>query len=157
MRELQLSWQVAYSYFMCYLNEIDSDTTGQLNFANVYERGKSDTLLSKAKVDAAAFFRTRGGTPRLGGAVEWTGNFNAGSKKCCIAYNTGTDHTAAQLDDAGNCRFKHACMQWVSDKGPAGQCLATTQSPPALRSHKKLSQPPGEPRCALPVAEGGRV
>ena len=132
MRELDLTWQVAYELVMTYIEEIERDVTRSLHFANVYARGKHDTLLAKARASSAAFFRTRGGTPRAGGptpnaavtaaAKTWNGKFTAGASRACVAYNRGLAHLPANLADDGTCVHDHVCMQFVSDKGKGGQC-----------------------------------
>ena len=114
--------------FLLYIREIERDPTKQLNFANVLDRGKHDTLIAEAKVNAAMFFRTRGGEPRPGGAARaeeravWNGKATASSQKCCVPWNMGKPHPAAHLQPDGTCMHAHVCMQFVTDKGPGGQC-----------------------------------
>ena len=54
----------------------------------------------------------------------------------------GVINKADWLDNAGCCKFKHMCMQWVSDKGSHGMCGGDH---PKVRftydASKKLSSP----------------
>ena len=50
---------------------------------------------------------------------------NKSSSKGCVSWNLGKPHQAKHVDDSGMCRFRHACDQFVSDKGPGGQCLGS--------------------------------
>ena len=86
--------------------------------------GGQDTLLAKARVNVAAFFRPRGETPQLGGAKKFNGKFDKNAKQACVAYNNDKEHNASSLSADGSCRFNHVCNQFVSDKGPAGMCWA---------------------------------
>ena len=144
-----LTWQQCCELFLVYLKEIENDTTRELHFGNVCNRGKFDTMMTRAKLNAAMFFRIRGANPRLEGAssvvdedTKWSGKFDNKSTKCCIAFNMGKQHTAKMLDEAGNCRFAHLCMQWVSDKGPGGMCRGNhRKSECTYDKTKKLDKP----------------
>ena len=54
---------------------------------------------------------------------------NTTCTKACAAWNFGNDHQRKHVDANGRCRYKHACMQWVTDKGKDGQCLGDHQMP----------------------------
>ena len=119
------TWSVAHELMLLYIDLIEKDTTGVLNFANVIRHGMFDTLLVQARANEVICFRTRGGEPRAvspTNKIQWNGKFNASSSQPCMAYNKGTAHTSGSLDADGTCRFNHICMQWVSDKGPRGIC-----------------------------------
>ena len=81
-------------------------------------------MLAEARQNVAIFFRTGGGTPRLGGGsqLSWNGKASTSSKKPCVAFNFAREHKHDVLEETGTCRFGHFCMQWVSDKGPRGMC-----------------------------------
>lgn len=112
------TWQVAHELFLLYLREIDLDATRHLSMANVFRRGGQDTLLAEARRNAAAFFRTRGGTPQEG--APRNEKFNSKASGYCKDYNKGVP--CSRLDSNGACIFNHACDQWVSDKGKNGVC-----------------------------------
>ena len=151
MRELQQSWEVAHELFLLYLREIEWDSTRLTNFANVYNQGKQDTLLAQARSNAAAFFRTRGGAPRAGTPnfeldvcqpIEWNGQSTEASARCCVSWNLNKDHNYRQLSTDGTCLFAHRCMQYVSDKGPYGQCRGNhRKSECKYDESKKLAKP----------------
>ena len=130
LHDLKLSWEQRFELFLLYVTEIESDVTRSLNFANVFDRGKHDSMLQQAKINAAVFFRTRAGTAQPGGApnvgavrrIEWNGKATSTAAKCCVPWNLGKPHSAASLLPDGTCSNVHACMQFVSDKGPGGQC-----------------------------------
>ena len=122
------SFQVAHELLLLYLRELDLDAFGTVNIANVFRRGGQDTLLTEARRNASAFFRTRAGTARLGGAedkkddVKSNGKFSESSTKPCLDFNAGRPCKKLKAD--GTCQFNHKCSQWVSDKGKNGVCFA---------------------------------
>ena len=130
---------------------MDEDTTGSTPFAAVDGRGKQDQILSQAKINEEAFFRTRGGTPRAegppatppstpspaprgGGAgpcsvkKPYNGKFTPGGRTCS-AFNVGREHQARELFADGTCKFDHVCDHWVNNKGKAGQCRNSAGTP----------------------------
>ena len=113
-------WKVSCELVLLYLKKVDQDPTGSLSLANVFEHGGQDTMLSEARRNAGAFFRTRSGELRPGPAPSGGQQFNPTSKKLCKDYNAGRPCT--RLDSQGKCVFNHACDQWVTDKGTAGVC-----------------------------------
>ena len=151
MRELQHSWEVAHELFLLYLREIEWDATRATNFANVYRQGMQDTLLTQARSNASTFFRTRGANPRAGSpsfntnvcqVIEWNGRSSESSQKCCVSWNLNKEHTSRQLASDGTCLFAHRCMQYVSDKGPYGQCRGNhRKSECTYDEGKKLARP----------------
>jgi hypothetical protein len=54
----------------------------------------------------------------------------------------GKPHSSSQLATDGTCRYAHICMQWVSDKGPGGQCRgAHKKSECPYAADKKVDKP----------------
>ena len=72
---------------------------------------------------------------------------NPSAKTGCTAWNDGKPHLAKNVDANGHCLFRHACCQFVSDKGKGGQCLGTVGDPTHKRkdcpydASKKLKSP----------------
>ena len=125
-------FRVAHELLICYFREIDFDPARVLNMANVFRRGGQDTLLSEARRNAAAFFRTCGANPQLKGAVDDktknpkpdskpNGKSDDSSKKPCADFNAG--RPCKKLKPDGTCVFAHRCNQFVSDKGLGGYCF----------------------------------
>ena len=138
-----LEWPVAFELLLIYLSEIEKNPDAW-NMANVYAKsGAIDVRRAQAEVMArarypAAFFRARGGNlgksrvtediaaSGLNGATIDYGRItkhNTSCKKGCHAWNNGVNHLPVHVDANGRCKFFHGCDQWVSDKGPGGQCL----------------------------------
>lgn len=138
-----LEWPVAFELLLIYLNEIEK-SPDTWNMANVFAKsGAIDVRRAQADVMArsrypAAFFRARGGNlgkSRIteditasgvnGATIDYgrISKHNTSSKKGCHAWNNGVPHLPAHVDANGRCKFLHGCDQWVSDKGPGGQCL----------------------------------
>jgi hypothetical protein len=128
-------FSVAHELLICYFREIDFDPARFLHMGNVYRRGGQDTLLSEARRNAAAFFRTCGANPQLDGAknqgdrvakslkpdLKPNGKHDDSSKKPCADFNGGRPCRTLKAD--GSCVFAHKCNQFVSDKGPLGYCF----------------------------------
>ena len=136
MRELGLTFSVAFEFMLSHLDDIERDPTRATTVGNVVDSGKQDTHLVKAKRNEAVFFRTRAANAQPGSAgggdgsidnnnrVSWNGKTTQGAKKCCAAFNFANNvHSRKHLADDGTCIFAHKCNQWVSDKGPRGMCL----------------------------------
>ena len=130
------SWTVAFELVGLYLRKIDRCPTRTLHLGNVYDRGGQDTMLTEARRNSAAFFRTRGGEPRderptsdpsaTGAGTSKpkpNGRFDSSADKCCVDFNMGRPCTRLKTD--GTCKFNHRCNQFVSDKGPGGVCFGT--------------------------------
>ena len=126
------SFKLAHELLILYLREMDFDPARSLHMGNVFRRGGQDTLLSEARRNAAASFRTCGGTPQLEGAtkqdtknpkpdIKPNGKFDGTSKKPCPDFNAG--RPCKKLKPDGTCVFAHRCNQFVSDKGPGGYCF----------------------------------
>ena len=127
-------FQVAHELVILYYREMDHDPARLLHMGNVFRRGGQDTLLSEARRNAAAFFRTCGANPRvLKGATDVkteypkpdakpNGKDDSSSKKPCPDFNAG--RPCKKLKPDGTCVFAHRCNQFVSDKGPGGYCFA---------------------------------
>ena len=126
IRSLKEKWQIAHELLLVYFKVIEEDSRRRLNFGNVFRDGGShDTYLQEARLNAETFFRSLGGTPRGEGSdVTWNGKFDSNSKKACVFYNQGKEHSAKYLNSDGSCPFNHKCNQWVSGKGPYGMCWA---------------------------------
>jgi hypothetical protein len=132
MRE---SFGVAHELLLLYFREMDFDPARLLHMGNVFRRGGQDTLLSEARRNAAAFFRTCGANPRvLRGATDVrpenpkpdakpNGKDDPSSKKPCPDFNAG--RPCKKLKPDGTCVFAHRCNQFVSDKGPNGYCFGS--------------------------------
>ena len=127
-------FSVAHELLICYFREIDFDPARFLHMGNVFRRGGQDTLLSEARRNAAAFFRTCGANPQLDGAkypgrdtknlksdLKPNGKHDDSSKKPCADFNAGRPCRTLKAD--GSCAFAHKCNQFVSDKGPLGYCF----------------------------------
>ena len=139
VRSKTLSWMVAFECLILYLRMIE-DGSGQYNVGNVVRlAGGIDSIRAQALVSAkehfsGAFFRTLGGNPSApdeGGAKDDGAKFFKGTvrgsrvnaSKGCAAWNLGSQHFAQYVDSSGLCLFLHKCDQYVTDKGPGGQCL----------------------------------
>lgn len=140
---LRESWQVAHELLLIKWRAIALDSTGKTTLGTVMRCSPVDVDLAEAKLNAVTFFRARGanpradgGTPRDGtkdgggagraspvtGTKEWNGKSTPSCNKCCMAFNLQESHKAASLDASGCCKYAHKCDQWVTDKGPRGQC-----------------------------------
>ena len=134
-----LTWPVAFECIILYLRMIEASPE-VFNLGNVvHKAGGLDAIRSQATTLASshfspsviaagsAFFRGLGGNPKPGEANGlYSGNVrgdNKSSTKGCVSWNLGKPHQAKHVDESGCCRFRHACDQFVSDKGPGGQCL----------------------------------
>ena len=122
VRRLSLSFQVAHEYLLLLFKECEDDTTGDTNLANVSSRGKQDTMLAQARVNAAAFFRARAGNAQPGSGTKWNGKSDSNASTYCYFYNFNKEHPPGALMVDGTCKHQHKCNQWVSDKGPRGVC-----------------------------------
>lgn len=133
-------WKVAFEHFLLYIQKIDSGCGWQL--ATATSLGSHDTFLHKAMRAAGVTddFTTTpllqpptplgmttsgqtppGQTPGLQQQISWNGKFNMeASARPCAAHNLGQQHIRLNTD--GSCPFNHICDQFVSDKGPGGQC-----------------------------------
>ena len=150
MQQVHEDFSVAHELMLIYFRAVETDVSRALHLGNIYDRGNGDTYLAEARQNAAAFFRSRGGTPRdgvkddKGGEQKpaWNGSFSATSKKPCVAFNLKVAHRPDVIDATGCCRFAHTCMQWVSDKGSRGMCGGNHAKPDCdYDAAKKLDKP----------------
>ena len=156
-----LEWPVAFELLVIYLQEIERNPD-VWNLGNIYSKsGAIDVRRSDAEVIAferypSHCFRSSGGTrgkSRLGNGDSHSGRHNTdlsnvvkhngASKKGCVAWNLSSDHKAEHVDANGRCKFAHRCNQWVTDKGPNGQCLGNHKRPdcdyePSKRTDKAV-------------------
>jgi hypothetical protein len=134
VRSGTIEWMVAFERLI-------ENGTGRYNVTNViHAAGGIDSLRSQALISAkehfsSAFFRTLGGNPNSGLNVLspsvkdgeiYTGTVKGSrpsATKGCASWNMGKPHFAKNVDHKGMCAFLHKCDQYVSDKGPGGQCL----------------------------------
>ena len=139
VRTNTLDWPTAFELLIIYLRMVENDPISYRIGNVVSKSGAMDTRTAEAYNMArglypAAFFRGRRGEPRdvidnksvAGKGGEYKGKIKgdtSSSTKGCTAWNLGGPHLAKFVDASGICRFKHACDQFVTDKGPGGQCL----------------------------------
>ena len=158
VRTKTLPWMVAFECLILYLRMIE-DGSGKYNVNNVVRlAGGIDSIRSQALVSAkehfsAAFFRTLGGNPKeLGegglhddGPSYFKGTVRgsrSNASKGCAAWNLGSQHLSRYVDAHGMCGFLHKCDQYVTDKGPGGQCLGDhKRASCTYDSAKKINKP----------------
>ena len=136
-----LSWPVAFELLLVYLHLVESESRWSLS--TVFH-GSGGVDAKRAEAEAMATgkypsdaFRTHGGKPeprtRLGdddktkgGDAPYVGNVqhNPNATRGCAAHNNGTPHLKKHVGAGGLCNFFHGCDQYVTDKGPGGQCLS---------------------------------
>ena len=143
----EMPWPVAQELLLITLRRIE-DSDGKYNFTNVLDQVYLPTVMEEAMRNAkeaypketAAFFRTRGGTPRdanstdttsTGKAPVFNGKDTATSKRICPTFNAATkrDHKAKELHPDGTCKCRHVCNHWVKGKGPWGRCMGEKGTP----------------------------
>ena len=146
-------WKVALEHFLLYIQKIDSGVGWQL--ASATSLGSHDTFLhnavraagesSKAHSDEppptpSGLAKTTGKVSSSGGEkVVWNGKWNSDpSARPCAAFNLGQDHKSVRPD--GSCPFNHVCDQWVSDKGPGGQCRSDHSRQSCTNAAKSASK-----------------
>ena len=136
-----ISWPVAFELLLLYLRMIESEPQ-EWNITNVFSKsGGMDSKRKEATEAAsnhfpASFFRTLRGDPRERGPgadikqddkdkkhIGAVNLFNETGNRGCTAWNSGRPHLAKHVDANGRCKFVHGCDQYVTDKGPGGQCL----------------------------------
>ena len=132
-------WPIAFESLLIYLRFIDEDSTRYCLSNVVQDVSGMDVVRAEATESAEkhypSFFRASGGnpgrvadtrtTPRdTGNDDVYTGNVTGCtdlSRNCCFAFNGKLNHKRKDVDN-GVCKYVHLCSQWVSDKGPGGQC-----------------------------------
>ena len=134
-------WPVAFECLILYLRMIEA-SPGEYTLGDVvHKAGGLDSIRAQAVPIAeanfpasvlsseATFFRRFGGNPMPKGSSSpspsgsdvFHGSVRGeakGAAKGCISWNLGKPHLAKHVDESGFCRFKHACDQFVTDKGP---------------------------------------
>ena len=124
------TWELSYCLLLVYLKHVELAASEDVHLGNIYNSGGQDTKIREAEEKArgvfGATFRTRRGEPRVvreNGKKEWNKAFNNSSTAVpCAAYNNKADHEHKSLHGDGTCKYAHVCNQFVSDKGPGGQC-----------------------------------
>jgi hypothetical protein len=122
-------WGVAHELFLIYLEKVETTESDECNLATVSQLGATDTMLARARLQAAAHFpegkeeeaKEKGQKGRESSTV-WTGAFNKSSTQICHAFAFGKSHMANQLDKQGKCKFLHSCDKWVTGGGKAAVC-----------------------------------
>ena len=137
-----IPWPVGFECLLIYLRMLESQAQHQIyTLANIVSRaGGMDAIRAEAATVAhslypAAFFRgvagnanPSGGKPpseSVLGEAHFKGRVkgnNPKSKTLCVAYNNGTPHLAKHVDANGFCVYRHACNQFVANKGADGRC-----------------------------------
>ena len=137
-----LEWPVAFELMIVYLRMIENEPS-RWNIGNVVSAsGGMDAKRAEAHnmakgLYSSTFFRRPRGEPRddkdkfkndsKSGSEVFKGTVsghNETGNKGCAAWNNGTNHLVKHVDTStGKCKFRHACNQFVTDKGPGGQCL----------------------------------
>jgi hypothetical protein len=164
VRRQVLDWPTAFELMIVYLRTVENDPN-RYNIGNVVAASagmdaKREEALNIARgLYPASFFslfRGRRGEPRghddddvkqkKEGKGEFKGDIkghNETGERGCAAWNNGNSHLAKHIDTkTGKCKFRHACNQFVSDKGPGGQCLGNHRRKDCdYDESKKCSQP----------------
>ena len=128
-----LSWPVAFELLLVYLNLVDNEDRWTLG--NVFH-GSGGLDAKRAEAEAMAVgkytsdsFRAHGGKPGKRDGDDksefYVGTVvgNPTATRGCAAHNNGTAHLKKHVGPDGVCNFFHGCDQYVTDKGPGGQCL----------------------------------
>ena len=134
-----LEWPVAFELMIVYLRMVENEPARYSIGTVVGAAGGMDakraeaTSVAKGMYASTCFRRTRV-EPRdvdddkdkktkgvFKGDVK---GHNETGERGCAAWNNGNAHLSKHIDPATNkCKFRHACNQYVTDKGPGGQCL----------------------------------
>ena len=156
-----LEWPVAFEMFLAYLRMVQQEPSRWTISTVVASSGAMDKKEKEARSLAvglypAGIFRALGGKPghvipdhelsgRGGKSDLYVGEVtpSTSAKSGCAAWNLDKPHLKKHVGPGGVCRFLHMCDQYVTDKGPGGQCL---------RKHKRAScDYPNDKRCNTPV------
>ena len=130
-----LPWPVAFETLVLYLTKVENEPTAW-TLSTVYAKAggidvirNEATAIATGRYPSSELFRAPRGEPREGPGTkkeEYKGKVNDythDATQACIAWNTpGKAHLAKHVNQ-GVCKFFHGCSQWVTDKGPFGQCL----------------------------------
>ena len=125
---LGLDWHEAWALFIIYTEAMEQ-SNGLLHMGNVFAAGSQDTHLLAAKQRKLVMFPSvfpgfSETTPDgSGGAKKWNGKDSPNATRICKTYNfKDAEHPAQHLHKDGTCKFRHACMQWVTGSGKNGMC-----------------------------------
>ena len=131
MKFLDLDWQTTYCLFLIYIEAIEH-SAGLLHLGNIFTAGGShDTRQGAARMRRAVLFPVAarpgpaaGEEPPVATAgKKWNDKDSPNASRICHTFNfKDAKHPPKHLYSDGCCKFKHVCMQWVSDKGTAGVC-----------------------------------
>ena len=162
-----LSWPVAFELLLIYLNLVEN--SDKLTISTVYEStGGMDAKRAEAEAMAqgnysADCFRAHGWKPGDRTVGDDNVDRSTGKKpgnepyvgtvihskttgKGCTAWNLhgdGATHLKKHVGTGGVCLFRDCCDQFVTDKGPGGQCN---------RAHRRPDcDYPQDKRCNKPV------
>ena len=133
MNRDKLPWQLAHMVVEIYLEDVDNSTS--LTIGNILASGGTDSRMARARTlteerfgqgifRSGTFGRpTGGGAPPVDGGAPWDCKGTPDSSLgFCNSYNYKQTHPSRSLKADGTCKFKHACMQWVTGKGADGCC-----------------------------------
>ena len=128
-----LHWAEAFEQLVIYLRLLENNPEGWRMKDVVARAGGLDKREKEAQAAArvyhpAAFFRGPRGEPRDVKNDTTVTSFNANAKLGCAAWNKDLPHEAKHVHN-GRCKFLHKCDQWVTDKGPKGQCHGNHKRP----------------------------
>jgi hypothetical protein len=149
------SFTVAHALLLVYLERVEATVGDDININNVHSLGSMDTFMARAVTLAAQCGVARpepvAGRPAAAAvaavattpAVAFNGRATPAADRSCYTFNLGrgTVHPASSLGADGTCRFKHACDQFVSDKGPRGVCGSTSHCRKDCTNAAKVSTP----------------
>ena len=133
MNRDKLPWQLAHMVVEIYWEDVDNSTS--LTIGNILASGGTDSRMARARTlteerfgqgifRSGTFGRaTGGGAPPVDGGAPWDCKGTPDSSLgFCNSYNYKQTHPSRSLKADGTCKFKHACMQWVTGKGADGCC-----------------------------------
>ena len=154
-----LDWPVAFELMIVYLRMVENEPSRFSIATVVGVAGGMDAKRAEATniakgLYAASCFRRPRGEPRgvedekdKKGKGVFKGDIkghNETGERGCAAWNNGNAHLSKHIDPTTNkCKFRHACNQFVTDKGPGGQCLGNHRRKDGCDydESKKCSQP----------------
>jgi hypothetical protein len=147
------SFTVAHALLVIYLERVETTVGDDINISNVHSLGSMDMYLSRAFTLSKQCGVAQPPQPASGAklpatditkpAVTFNGRGTPSADKSCYTFNLGRGnvHPASSLGADGTCRFKHACDQFVSDKGPRGQCGSTSHNRKDCTNAAKVNTP----------------
>ena len=111
MRKRGYPWQFSCETLFVMLRKIE-DSQGTFTFVNIHP-GTSDDEAVKAVNDKKVRAWNNKTTDKKDDGSD---------TKPCNAFNQGRPHRHDELYADGTCKKRHVCFNWVSHKGPGGQC-----------------------------------